>query len=70
MKTFSRKFRNLWHRAVFYHSTNPDNTIEIEFRAPFPKQKNVDYEKLAIEQFNQELRSKIIKIRDIKHVIT
>ena len=57
-----------WFRAVFYHASKPEQSIEIEFKAPYPIQKHIDYEKLAIEQFNQELRSRIIKIRDIEPV--
>jgi hypothetical protein len=53
---------------MFYHASKPEQSIEIEFRAPYPIQKHIDYEKLAIEQFNQELRSRIIKIRDIEPV--
>ncbi len=51
-----------FYKAVFHHSADPDFKIEIDFLAPYPRQPDTDYEKLATEAFNEEIRKRIIKI--------
>tara|TARA_R100000900_G_C3255237_1_gene148248 strand:+ start:67 stop:336 length:270 start_codon:yes stop_codon:yes gene_type:complete len=51
-----------FYKAVFHHAIDPDHKIVIDFLAPFPRQPNIDYEKLAIRAFNDEIRKRIIKI--------
>ena len=55
-------------RATFVDNFS-QNTIVVEFDAPFPVDtENVDYEKLATQRLGEMIRNGEIKIRDIEPV--
>ena len=55
-------------RATFVDNFS-QNTIVVEFDAPFPVDtENVDYEKLATQRLGEMIRKGEIKIRDIEPV--
>ena len=54
-------------RATFVDSFS-QNTIVVEFNAPFPVDEQVDYKKLAIERLGEMIRNDQVKVRDIEPV--
>ena len=54
-------------RATFVDSFS-QNTIVVEFEAPFPVDENVDYKKLATQRLGEMIRNEQVKIRDIEPV--
>ena len=54
-------------RATFVDSFS-QNTIVVEFEAPFPVDEQVDYKKLATQRLGEMIRKDLIKIRDIEPI--
>lgn len=55
-------------RATFVDAFS-QNTIVVEFEAPFPVDtENVDYKKLATQRLGEMIRNEQVKIRDIEPV--
>jgi|TARA_R100000734_G_C3252728_1_gene53762 hypothetical protein len=54
-------------RATFVDSFS-QNTIVVEFEAPFPVDEQVDYKKLATQRLGEMIRNDLIKIRDIEPI--
>ena len=54
-------------RATFVDSFS-QNTIVVEFEAPFPVDEQVEYKKLATQRLGEMIRNDLIKIRDIEPV--
>ena len=54
-------------RATFVDSFS-QNTIVVEFDAPYPIDPKVDYAKLAVQELNDMIKLDQIKIRDIEPV--
>ena len=54
-------------RATFVDSFS-QNTIVVEFNAPFPVNEEVDYKKLAIERLGEMIRNDQVKVRDIEPI--
>ena len=54
-------------RATFVDSFS-QNTIVVEFDAPFPVDEQVDYKKLATQRLGEMIRNGQVKIRDIEPV--
>ena len=44
------------------------NTIVVEFDAPFPIDEQLDYKQLAVERLGEMIRDGEIKIRDIEPI--
>ena len=54
-------------RATFVDSFS-QNTIVVEFDAPFPVVEQVDYKKLATQRLGEMIRNGQVKIRDVEPV--
>jgi hypothetical protein len=54
-------------RATFVDSFS-QNTIVVEFDAPFPVDEQVDYKKLATQRLGEMIRNGQVKIRDVEPV--
>ena len=54
-------------RATFVDSFS-QNTIVVEFNAPFPVDEQVDYKKLATQRLGEMIRNGQVKIRDVEPV--
>ena len=54
-------------RATFVDAFS-QNTIVVEFDAPFPVDEQVDYKKLATQRLGEMIRNEQVKIRDIEPV--
>tara|TARA_Y100000004_G_scaffold161178_1_gene189096 strand:- start:198 stop:449 length:252 start_codon:yes stop_codon:yes gene_type:complete len=54
-------------RATFVDSFS-QNTIVVEFEAPFPVDEQVDYKKLATQRLGEMIRNDLVKIRDIEPI--
>ena len=54
-------------RATFVDAFS-QNTIVVEFNAPFPVNEEVDYKKLATQRLGEMIRDEEIKIRDIEPI--
>ena len=54
-------------RATFLDSFS-QNTIVVEFDAPFPVDEQVDYKKLATQRLGEMIRNGQVKIRDVEPV--
>ena len=54
-------------RATFVDSFS-QNTIVVEFDAPFPVGEQVDYKKLATQRLGEMIRNGQVKIRDVEPV--
>ena len=54
-------------RATFVDSFS-QNTIVVEFEAPFPVDEQVDYKKLATQRLGEMIRKDLVKIRDIEPI--
>ena len=54
-------------RATFVDSFS-QNTIVVEFEAPFPIDEQLDYTQLAVERLGEMIRDGEIKIRDIEPI--
>ena len=54
-------------RATFVDAFS-QNTIVVEFNAPFPVNEEVDYKKLAIERLGEMIRNDQVKVRDIEPI--
>ena len=58
-----RKFR-----ATFLEKKHPECQITIEFDAPFPVDKEVDYNNIAFKEFLRLVNTRVIKIVDVEPV--
>jgi len=58
-----RKFR-----ATFLDKKHPECQITIEFDAPFPVNKEVDYNNIAFKEFLRLVNTRVIKIVDVEPV--
>jgi len=58
-----RKFR-----ATFLDKKHPECQITIEFDAPFPVDKEVDYNNIAFKEFLRLVNTRVIKIVDVEPV--
>ena len=54
-------------RATFVDAFS-QNTIVVEFDAPFPVDEQVDYKKLATQRLGEMIRNGQVKIRDVEPV--
>ena len=54
-------------RATFVDAFS-QNTIVVEFDAPFPIDEQVDYKKLATQRLGEMIRNGQVKIRDVEPV--
>ena len=54
-------------RATFLDAFS-QNTIVVEFDAPFPVDEQVDYKKLATQRLGEMIRNGQVKIRDVEPV--
>ena len=54
-------------RATFVDSFS-QNTIVVEFEAPFPIDEQLDYKQLAVERLGEMIRNGQVKIRDVEPV--
>ena len=54
-------------RATFVDAFS-QNTIVVEFEAPFPIDEQLDYKQLAVERLGEMIRDGEIKIRDIEPI--
>ena len=54
-------------RATFVDSFS-QNTIVVEFDAPFPVDEQVDYKTLATQRLGEMIRNGQVKIRDVEPV--
>ena len=59
-----------YFRATFVDAVNPDMQITIEFEAPFPVRKEIDYSEIAIDSFTALIKEGHVKIRDIEPIET
>ena len=54
-------------RATFVDAFS-QNTIVVEFEAPFPIDDEVDYKKLAVQRLGEMIRKDEVKVRDIEPI--
>ena len=57
-----------YFRATFMDAACPDMQLTIEFEAPYPRKKEMDYRQLALRSFERKIKLGHIKIRDIEPV--
>tara|TARA_R110002126_G_scaffold105316_1_gene239511 strand:- start:343 stop:609 length:267 start_codon:yes stop_codon:yes gene_type:complete len=56
-------------RCTFYEKSNPTTSIVVEFFAPFPVDERLSYEKMAKDQFVDDVSSGMyFAIRDLEPV--
>tara|TARA_R110000765_G_scaffold226483_1_gene330351 strand:+ start:281 stop:547 length:267 start_codon:yes stop_codon:yes gene_type:complete len=57
-----------WFKATLMDASITDQTLEFEFKAPFPVDPDIDYQQWAIHAFLHSITTGLIKIRDIQPV--